>query len=374
MLRLVLLRLCESYFRHRWTYLLPCILMALAAYFYVAQLPATYIARGTIYAQDKTLLSSLTALGNDGYTWVTPARATVGELYELLNTKAFLRAIIENTDLEVKVSEGSNAVDATLAEARNAIWTETLGNNLVLIGAAHEMPRVAHQLVTSTIETYIQWKTNLSRNDSVTAQNFFADLIKTYQAEVDPARTQVQAFLAAHPRPLRDERPEDEVAELTRLQTAVSRAEERLNHARNQEESARLARVQTESDVRQSYSMVDAPVRPLHPERSTKEMLLSGIMFLIVGLALTSAGIVGGALLDQSFRFPIDVTNTLSLPVLAVVQEVQIELVDTVYTPADQGAQSDDAPRDTEGSTHNGNHRHGVPLFNGKNNRRRVFT
>lgn len=324
MLRLILLRLLESYYRHRWLYWLPCLCMGVVAYLYIAQLPATYVAQGTLYVQDKTLLSSLTALRPDGFSWVTPAQATVSELNELLNTQAFLRAIVEQTDLEIKLREGSETVDATIEEARQAIWLRTLGNNLVLIGATYEMPRVTHQLVTATIEIYLQWKTNLTQTDSTTAQEFFADLIKNYQGEVEPARQSLAHYLATHPRPVRGERPEQESGEITRLQRAVDRAEERLRNAQNQEESARLARIQVESNVRQSYSIVDAPIRPQAPEQSLRHRLLIVILFLMAGMVLSAIGIVSGALLDQTYRFPLDVWQGLQLPIVATIGEIEV--------------------------------------------------
>ncbi|MBX3013804.1 MAG: hypothetical protein KF832_19940 [Caldilineaceae bacterium] len=333
MVRLLILRLLESYFRHRWLYLLPCLLMAGAAYGYLTLQPANYIARGTIYVQDKTLLAALTASGNEGFTWVTPAQITVGELTELLNTQAFLRAIIKESDLEVRVTNNPETLEDTIKEVRKALWTQTLGDNLVSISAAHEMPRVAHQIVAAAIETYISWKTNLSRSDSVAAQTFFADLIKTYEADVEPARAELNTYLQAHPRPVRGERTEQEEAEIARLQGAVNRAEERLQRAQNQEESARLARVQAESDVRQSYSMVDAPMRPLLPERALKTLLLTFMIFMIGGFILTAVGVATGALLDQSFRFPVEVSNTLDLPILATVPISRIETLERVTQP-----------------------------------------
>lgn len=336
MVRLILLRLCESYFRHRWLYWLPCLFMAGAAYFYVVNLPATYVTHGTIYVQDKTLLSSLTALQSDGYTWITPAQATVSELRELLSSQAFIRAIVASTDLEVTLTKGPDTVESTIEEARTALWVQALGDNLVMISAAHEMPRVTHQLVSSTIEAYLQWQTNLTRNDSVAAQKFFADLITSYQAEVDTARLALDHYLATRPRPLQGDRNEQETFELARLQTVVDHAEERLSRAQDQEEQARLALVQTASDVRQSYSIVDAPARPLNPERSLKELLLTLIMFMVAGLGLSITALVGSALLDQSFRFPLDIQQALQLPVLVVVTETPIKVTKTAG--AGQGA------------------------------------
>ncbi|HRW07731.1 MAG TPA: hypothetical protein P5121_21665, partial [Caldilineaceae bacterium] len=217
MIRLVLLRLLESYFQHRWLYLLPTVILGVIGVLYTNQMPAPYIARGTLYAQDKTLLASLTSYGTDGYSWVTPAQATVGEMRELLNTKAFLRAIAEQTDLEIKIGQGGEVVNEVIDEVQKAVWLQELGNNLISVSAAHEMPRVAHQLVVATVDTYVQWKININREDSVAAQEFFADLIKTYQQQVAPAREELALYMRDHPVPLRGERTEEETIAISRL-------------------------------------------------------------------------------------------------------------------------------------------------------------
>ena len=140
MVRLVLLRILESYFRHRWLYLLPIVAMSAAAMIYIAIMPAKYVVNGTLYIQADNLLSSLTDIRSDGYSYVTPAQATTGELYQLLNAKAFLRAIIQKTDMEAKMAEDEETAARTIDEAKNAIWLQELGNNLVMVSAEHEKP------------------------------------------------------------------------------------------------------------------------------------------------------------------------------------------------------------------------------------------
>ena len=338
MVRLVLLRLLESYFRHRWLYLLPIVFMAGAALVYILNMPPTYVVSGTLYIQNDNLLSSLTDILNDGFSYVTPAQATTGELYQLLNTKAFLRAIIQKSDLEVKMTQNAETTAATIKDAKDAIWLQELGNNLVMVAAEHEMPRIAQQLADATIETYIQWKINLDREESAAAQNFFTDLIKTYHTEVEPARQALDNYLKVRPKPIQGDRPDEESAEIKRLQAALDTAEERLRRAENQEESARLALTQAESTVRQRYFVVDAPTRPLAPERSKKELLLTLVLFMASGVGLSVVGIVGGALLDDSLRFPIDVTHGVNLPVLTMLQQAPIK-VTKAYTEAAAWAQ-----------------------------------
>jgi hypothetical protein len=60
---------------------------------------------------------------------------------------------------------------------------------------------------------------------------------------------------------------------------------------------------------------------PLKPETSLKKIGLTLGVFLIVGIIISAIGIVGGALLDRSFLFPLDVWVGVNLPVLAMVAD-----------------------------------------------------
>jgi len=339
-IRLIILRLLESYFRHRWLYLLPIALMGVAMAGYIALVPAPYTAEGTLYVQQETLLSSLTSVRSNGFgfRYVTPSEETVGELYQLMNSDGFLRAIVQQTDLESRMNEGPKAIEETLTEARDAVWFRSLGNNLVAVNATFTMPRVAAQLVEATIETYTLWKTNISHDESVAAQDFFVELVATYRADLEAERRTLTNYLVSHPEPVRGNRPPEEAATIAQLSATVDLAEERLRNAENKEEDAQLALAQTESNIRQSYFVVDAPQVPLEPKRSKKELALVLALFLTVGGMFSVAGIVGGALLDRSLRFPVDVSQGLQLPVLALIPEAPLRYLRS--TPSLTTAQS----------------------------------
>jgi hypothetical protein len=118
---------------------------------------------------------------------------------------------------------------------------------------------------------------------------------------------------------VRGSRPPEEQMELDRLQALVTKAEDRLNSARDNGESARLSQAKSESVTKQTYMVLDQPQMPQDAVVSSKTILTNLSIFLIVGIFLAVAGITGGALLDHTLRFPIDVRHGLSLPVLAMV-------------------------------------------------------
>jgi capsular polysaccharide biosynthesis protein len=322
MLRLFMLRFLESYFRHRFLNLLPIVLLIGVSVLSVLKVKPVYISRGGLYVQKESLLASLTSLNDTGFAWVTPAQATVDEFKEMLQTDAFIRSMIQQTDLETELVAQPAQADQMYQTVRSAVWVQVLGNNLIQIGATHGNGPVAHQLATATLETYLQWKINTAQQESISAQTFFSDLLKTYEADLEVAQQAMQIYLEDHPAPLRGDRPPAEQLEIDRQQANINIAAARLTSAQEKEESARLAMAQAESKTRQSYLIVDAPAFPFAPENSKKTALTGAAIQVVVGVILAVVLVVLGALIDRSLRFPIDVRHGLDLPVLAAVPDL----------------------------------------------------
>jgi capsular polysaccharide biosynthesis protein len=322
MARLIILRLLDSYFRHRWLNLLPIVLMiGLASASFTLAEPE-YVSRGRLYVQKAALLPSLTQLPSEGYTWRTPTQVALSELQELVQTEAFVRSVIQKTDLEANMSGGSTAVQRTIEYFRLALSLQQVGDSVIEIAVTDKTPKHAQQLAAATIDAYTIWKLNGDQQESAVAQSFFRDVLPGYQDNLQKARGALKTYLEAHPVPLRGERPAQEQLEISQLQSAVDVATRRVENALEKEESARLAQAQAQSNVRQDYLLIDAPTLPIIPETSLRQRLMGPLIFVIVGIILTIVCIVGGALLDRSFRFPLDVQTSLGLPVLALVPDV----------------------------------------------------
>ncbi|MEI6180587.1 MAG: lipopolysaccharide biosynthesis protein [Chloroflexales bacterium] len=319
MVRIVLLRFMESYFRHRWLYLLPLVIACAAGAVFVSTEPPVYVATGRLFVKKDSLLASLTASNSGGSWWVTAAQMTTSELDELIVSQAFTRSVIQKTNLEKNMALGPAAVDQTFSYFRQALSVNPQGEKLVEITASSEDPQLAQQMVIALMEAYVQWKLNSDFQESAAAQSFFQAQIQPYKDGVDQARGDMIDYVNANPQPIRGERPPQELMEIDRLQAAIKQAEDRLTTAQANEESARLAQAKTENVTRQTYLVIDQPQLPTETTTSTKDLIRSMSIFLAVGLFLVFAGIAAGALLDRSLRFAVDVRYGLSLPVLAMV-------------------------------------------------------
>jgi uncharacterized protein involved in exopolysaccharide biosynthesis len=319
MLRLAILRILESYFRHRWLYLLPIVFLTALGGVYIAALSPEYQASGVVFVQRETLLSSLSGVAPDGFAWVTASDASASELNELLQTDSFIRAVILQTDLEEDMDMGREAVEETIDMVRKSISVRSIGSNQMQISASHEDANVVFQLVNSVVENHIQWQTNASMNDSLSAQEFFAELIQKYSLDLENAQRELDDYLITHPEPIRGDRTEIEVLAISRLQSQVDLATSRLSSALNKEEDARLALSQVESNIRQTYFLVDAPTIPEDTETSKVELAATLVIFMVAGGIFSAVSVVGGTLLDRTFRFPYDVEHILELPVLTEI-------------------------------------------------------
>lgn len=325
MLRLVLLKFFESYFRHRWLYLLPMVIMSAVGVAFIMTSPVKYTSTATLYVEKQSLLASLTATQTDGSWWLSPAQITINEINELMSTKSFVRSAIQRTSLEAQMGGGTELVDQTISDFRGLLWLQPLGDKLVQIGANSEDPRLAQEVVNATLDAYVQWKVNTEYQESVVAQNFFANLIKPYQDNLDRTRDDLTIFLEMYPEPIRGERPPEETMELERLQAEVRRAEERVQATLNNEEEARLSQAKSESVTRQTYMMIDMPEPPSEPKLSLRETAQNMIIFFGIGFVVSFGAIVFAALFDRTIRFPVDAYHALSLRVLAMVPVAKAE-------------------------------------------------
>ncbi len=303
-------------------YLVPIVVLTMAACIYFVTLKRLYISSGVIFTEQSTMLAALTSVQDEGYSWNTPAQDTVNEFSDLIRTDAFLRAVIQETDLEAEMDKGEGAAREAIDEVRKRIWVTTAGKNQVQVYASNIDPRIAYQLAHATISTFIQWKINLDRIDSITAGKFFQDLIKEYRSDVENAQLALRNYLELHPQPLRGDRPDLQQMDIQNLQAEIDFAGTRLASALNKAENARLAETQLESNILQKYTVVDAPDLPEKPAMSRRQMAMNAMIFVIVGVILSTIGVIGAAVLERSFRMPFDVTIALNLPVLAVIPRV----------------------------------------------------
>jgi uncharacterized protein involved in exopolysaccharide biosynthesis len=316
--RYMMLRLLETFFRRWWLYLVPVVLLAGFGFMSVSGAAPKFQSTGTLNVETATVLSSLSDTQNDGsFGFDTPAQTTSKKINSLLGTDQFIGKVATAAGLDQAVESGALSFD----KLRAAVGASDAGQTFVKVTATMANPKDAQNLATATINSFVQGVVDSQVAQSQAAESFFAGLLDSYQADVDTARQKLNDYLKANPAPVTGTRPDDQAAELARLDGDVTQAESRYNAALSKSEDARLSTEQTRADINQRLEIVDTPALPPAPLPQMKAAAFGFATFLIIGLILTSGAVVVGAMLDHSVRFPADVRERLGVRVLAVVPE-----------------------------------------------------
>lgn len=311
----VVLRLLDSFFRHKILHVLPLIAFAALGVWYVATQEVEYQAKGVLLVEDETLLTSLSGVGGEGNGFQSPADRISIEVNSLLQTDAFVRDIAERAGL------GGELTAFQVSLVRGSIGAYPAGANLVHVWANDSVPEAARDKAAAAIEGLIQFQVDSAVEDSSTAETVLDPLTKQYRDDLREANRELTAYLNDHPLPASGVRPPDEQFRVDQLTRSVSQAEGRYADALQKEESARLARTQAQSSVEDRFEVVDQPQLPVAPLGQLRTKVLNVAVFMTVGFILSIASVVLGAVLDQSVRYPLDVTMRLDTEVLGVIPD-----------------------------------------------------
>lgn len=319
MVRLVLLRLLESYFRRPILVLLPILLFSILGIFFVLNQEPTFIANGKLRIEDQVSVEEITGGQSGSFSWKTLAQQTVDQFDNLTATDAFIRAVISQTDLEEELLTHDGTESEFFDLVREDLWAAAIGDDQFGIVGRSENPEIATQLVVASIESFLQWNINTELKDSNVAVDFYEQQVNDYLTEFEQRQDELREYLRTHPEPDRGERPAIEQLEINQLQARADDAAKRYTNARDAQEQAKLQARQAESAVRVRYTVVDAPKIPEESDDSLTQKATTLIMFGVLGSIISVVWIVASALLDRTMRYPIDVRSGLELPVLAAI-------------------------------------------------------
>lgn len=353
MFRLILFRLFESFFRHPFLYASIPLIMAVIAAIYLFILPPEYEASGKLYVVPDSLIATLTQRSESGTAWgIPPAQTTAKDLQELLQTRAFVTEVINRTPLSVRLGQSERVAEETYEEFDKAVSVQFLGDNLVEVRASHKNRQLSRILVDSVMTTYIDWKATSERKENEAAVAMLSDLLNDYEQERSQAATALDDFVTRYREPVVGNRDPKEQNDLDALKRALTNVEERIEDTKKNLVDANLALTRAATIVDQIYNRIDDPVDPPAARISLRNVAKIGGLFVGVGIVLSIVGIILGAVLDQSLRFPIDVQQRLSLPVLGMLPSIErrelaalLKSIDVPQTKATQVESAKDRSR-----------------------------
>ena len=307
MLRHLLLRVAESYFRHPFLNLTPLFMFTMLGIAYLILQPETYIANSNLAVNSGTITEASLGLRPDGSPWKTPAEFTVSEIDELLESDSMIRSIIYQTDIESTLLEPETDIDLVFEIIRNDIWAIPIGESHFAVFAKSESPEIAVQLVEATTATFLNWNKAVELADAEASVELFSSTFDDSQAEFEAAQAALTQFLIDNPKPVRSLRTEVERIELEKLTKFADQAAARVASSRGRLDYSLLVYKLAEAEAGEKFQILDVPVLPDEPARSISQVVGTLLRFTLLGAIISGLLVLVNAGRDRTVKYPIDV-------------------------------------------------------------------
>lgn len=279
-----------------------------------------YTSQGSVFVDSQSLVANQSGVRETGsFSFLSPAQFTSQELSGLVRTEVFIEAALERAGAELDSDPILRR--SQIDQLRASVSSSANSENLVSVVVTTPDPELSFRVANGVIEEFVRFKIDLDVTESGASERFFADLVESYEADLDEARSDVENAL----RGVTDvqQLTADRQLAVERLQEAETLAETRYSAALTNLEASRLATLQTETDVRQRYSVFDPPVIPVEPNGGLVDSIVLVLVFAILGLGLALAGPLLSAALNRTVIFAEDVeAQAAGNPVLAVLPRV----------------------------------------------------
>lgn len=215
--------------RHRWKALLLAWLICIPGWIAVYSLPSQYQASARVYADAEAILGTLLrGIAVDG----SPA-GQVEMLQRTLLSRPNLERVIAKTDLDLRVTDLESR-ERLLNGLSQAIKLTPQTRQLFKIDYTDSDPRLAHAVVRTLIELFMESATSSDRQQMASARTFLNQQILSYERQLREAEQRRAEFNARYV----DILPSTALGGSTRLETV----RERLIDLRGQLQDARARR------------------------------------------------------------------------------------------------------------------------------------
>lgn len=308
-------RALHIFFGRPFFFLVPALLIAGAGAYFATSKGDQYRSVGVLSVASSTFLDELTER-NDTFNIATPAAAIGGQFNELMYTDGFATSVADAAGLREARLSGI----VTLKSLRANVVASAAGDALVRISATADNPELARRLADAAISTFKNHIISIEVEGSNVAESFYEEQLDAYKIEVDAAKDTLEQYLATHPAPVDssiDRDPAEELA-IERLNASLDRAQQRLDDAFDKREAARLATLQSSADIGERLRVLDPPGVPTAPVNGLLSMIVTFMMFAILGVMVTVGAVLLATLLDRSIHTAADL-EWLGAGVLAVV-------------------------------------------------------
>lgn len=341
-----MLRLLETFFRHRLLLLGPVALVMAGAVGWVLIQPPTYDASVRIWAERQTLVPD-----PNSNPYLTPAQEQAGVLTELLSTKYFDAKVGKRSRLADAIRNGAassqNGIMARLTQAPGralgrasspgelsnsqvddevaaAILSRTIviptGPEVITLTFRAGSPDLAAVVAQAIADQYLEETLSNQRVQADAAVAFYTSQLKQSQADLSVSDKAVDDYLLANP----NQRGVNAIpdARLVQLRRDDDAAHQRLLTVQDKLDQARLNRVALDQTGVNGLRILDRAEQPTSPSSIKKVALEATGVGLVLATLIVVVGVLVLTWMDSTIRRPQEVEDVLDLRPVGSVPRV----------------------------------------------------
>ncbi len=337
-----MLRLLETFFRHRLLLLGPVALVMVGAMGWVLIQPQTYDSSARVWVERQTLVPD-----PNSNPYLTPAQEQAGVLSELLSTKYFdakvgqrsplgdaIRAGAANggggigTHLARALGLASQPRQLTDAQVNDQVYS-TIVSSTIVIPSGPEIitvtyrdgnPEMAALVAQAIVNQFIDETLSNDRVQGDAAVAFYTSQMKQAQADLSVADKAVDDYLLANP----SQRGANAIpdARMLQLRRDDDAAHQRLQSVQDKLDQARLNRAALDQSGVSGIRVLDKAETPTQPSSIKKVVLQAFGIGLVLAVLILVVGVLALTWLDSTIRRPQEVETILDLRPVGSVPRV----------------------------------------------------
>jgi uncharacterized protein involved in exopolysaccharide biosynthesis len=309
-------RLTDNLFRRFGWYLLPVIALTAIGVVQATNILQTYRSTATLSASSNPLVPEQQISGVSSQFYETPAGSTSRIINERLRTDSFLLDVADEAGLLPAVENGL----VPIGVVRSSVWASAQGDSILSVNASWGDPQTTYALANAIINAYQRFLADTVASDSAEAEAFYSTTLDALRTERVDTENALLAYVADLPPLGADESyPINIQLQVDRLSSSLDAVEANIQRAEGNIETARLSRVQQQTEAGRSFVIIDAPRVPNAPESTIVERATLVLSFLLLGVVISIAALLLTTVLDRSISSAGDLLAIEGVSLVATV-------------------------------------------------------
>jgi uncharacterized protein involved in exopolysaccharide biosynthesis len=337
-----MVRLLETFFRHRLLLLGPVVLVLVGATGWVFIQPPTYDSSVRVWVERQTLVPD-----PNSNPYLTPAQEQAGVLTELISTKYFDSKVGKRSPLAAALRDASAhssggirtrlmrlvglagpAVQLTDSQVDDQVYTSILSSTLVFPSGPEIItvtfragdPQMAALVAQAIVNQFMDETLTNQRVQAEAAAAFYSSQVNQSQADQATADKAVDDYLLANP----SQRSVNAIpdARMLQLRRDDDAAHQRTQSVLDKLDQARLNRVALDQSGTAGVRVLDKAETPTQPSSIKKVVLQAAGVGLVLAVLILVVGVLALTWLDSTIRRPQEVETILDLRPVGSVPRV----------------------------------------------------